>query len=254
MKNYIIILTAALTLSCGVRAQSYTYNHDASKQGQVTVMEVGEGSLTPTLYYTLLHNSYQKSAAQKNKLSFRTLAGVSSYRQVSDAESIDSALTRRAEIEALNVADREVDLAWNAENGKVNALMERFHANINRIVPCGGSSADYQRWLQYYNVFKTAITATRGSEMPNAQRKKEYLAIYQDVARQNETLVKCLTLYSRESDVRGLLSPGARVTKASVTEAVSAARSKWRRAALSACSGTSLGASDTEDGEETVER
>ena len=34
--------------------------------------------LTPAFYYTLFHNSYQKSAASKNKLSFRTLAGVES--------------------------------------------------------------------------------------------------------------------------------------------------------------------------------
>ena len=61
-------------------AQSYvTYNHDATKMNQITVQEIGVGGLTPALYYDVFHNSYQKSAARKNKLGFRSLAGVSSY-------------------------------------------------------------------------------------------------------------------------------------------------------------------------------
>lgn len=72
------------------------------------------GALSPDLYYTLLHNKYKKSAASKNKLSFRTLAGVNLYNQTDEAEAIDSALVKRAEIEALNVADRQIDLAWLA--------------------------------------------------------------------------------------------------------------------------------------------
>ena len=44
----------------GTRAVSYTHLDVYKRQ----------------LYYTLLHNKYKKSAASKNKLSFRTLAGV----------------------------------------------------------------------------------------------------------------------------------------------------------------------------------
>ena len=96
------------------KAQSYvTYNHDSSKKNQITVMETGSGSLSPDLYYQLLHNSYKKSAASKNKLVFRTTAGIGAYNQVEYAEAIDSALTKRAEIEALNMADRQIDLACN---------------------------------------------------------------------------------------------------------------------------------------------
>ena len=43
-----------------------TYNHDSSKKNQITVMEIGSGSLSPELYYQLLHSSYKKSAASKN--------------------------------------------------------------------------------------------------------------------------------------------------------------------------------------------
>ena len=90
-------------------AQSYvTYNHDATKMNQITVQEIGVGGLTPAFYYDVFHNSYQKSAARKNKLGFRSLAGVSSYQQVDVADSIKTYLTQRAEIEALNVADRQI--------------------------------------------------------------------------------------------------------------------------------------------------
>ena len=87
----ILILATAATTSAF--AQSVTYNHDSSKQNQITVMETGGGSLTPEFYYWLLHNSYKKTAAEKNKLGLRTLAGINLYNQVDDAEKIDSALT-----------------------------------------------------------------------------------------------------------------------------------------------------------------
>ena len=69
-------MAVAAVATSGVKAQSVTYNHDSPKQNQITVMETGTGALSPELYYTLLHNKYKKSAASKNKLSFRTLAGV----------------------------------------------------------------------------------------------------------------------------------------------------------------------------------
>ena len=97
-------------------------------------METGTGALSPDLYYSVLHNKYKKSAAAKNKLSFRTLAGINLYNQVDEAEAIDSALVKRAKVEALNVADRQVDIAWLAEGDKVSGQMERFRRNIDRIL------------------------------------------------------------------------------------------------------------------------
>lgn len=41
----ILIMAAVATTSA--TAQSVTYNHDSSKQNQITVMETGGGSLTP---------------------------------------------------------------------------------------------------------------------------------------------------------------------------------------------------------------
>lgn len=117
----------AMLLCIKAVAQSYvTYNHDATKMNQITVQEIGVGGLTPAFYYTLFHNSYQKSAASKNKLSFRTLAGVESYQQIDLADSIQASLTQRAEIEAFNIADRQIDIAWLAEGSKVNKKLSDF--------------------------------------------------------------------------------------------------------------------------------
>lgn len=126
-------MAVAVTVTTAVHAQYVTYNHDSPKQNQVTVMETGTGALSPDLYYSVLHNKYKKSAAAKNKLSFRTLAGINLYNQVDEAEAIDSALVKRAKVEALNVADRQVDIAWLAEGDKVSGQMERFRRNIDRI-------------------------------------------------------------------------------------------------------------------------
>ena len=55
-KTMILIMAVATTIKA--TAQSVTYNHDSSKQNQITVMETGGGSLTPEFYYWLLHNNY----------------------------------------------------------------------------------------------------------------------------------------------------------------------------------------------------
>ena len=116
-------------------AQSYvTYNHDDTKMNQITVQEIGTGGLTPEYYYDIFHNTYQKTAAAKNKLSFRTLAGVSAYQQIEYADSIEASLTKRAEVEALNIADRQIDLAWQVEGSKIEGKLSDFENNINRIV------------------------------------------------------------------------------------------------------------------------
>lgn len=134
-----IMLMLGVAIS-GNAQSGVTYNHDSSKKNQITVMEIGSGSLSPELYYQLLHSSYKKSAASKNKLGFRTTVGIGTYNQVEYAEAIDSALTKRAEIEVLNMADRQIDLAWKVEGSKINSKMDAFKNNIDRILPVGDPS------------------------------------------------------------------------------------------------------------------
>ena len=253
MKRTFLLVAIAVVAVHAAQAQYVTYNHDSPKQNQVTVMETGAGALSPDLYYTLLHNSYKKSAAAKNKLSFRTLAGVNLYNQVDEAEAIDSALVSRAKIEALNVADRQVDLAWIAEGDKINGQMERLKRNIDRILPAGGTPDDRERWTEYYHVYQCAIDATKDAYMPNAQRKKEYLRIYEDVTRQNEILVGYLARRQNATVANGLLNATAdrRLNKGGI---VREAMNRWNESRFAVRGSQSGGDTDTGDGDETVNR
>lgn len=232
MRKVIYILGLLSGITATINAQSITYNHDDAKMNQVTVMEIGSGSLTPSQYYTLLHRSYQKSAASKNKLAFRMAAGINLYNQVDDAEALDSAMQSRAKIEALNIADRSggvLDLAWMAESGKLNRKMEDFEQNIQRIKEVGGTSSEQEHWRAYYKVYQSAIKATQEAYMPNAQRKKEYLRIHADVARKNETLVLYLVRLSnaRKTSILLAATDNRENNKAQI---VRNAMSRWRGA------------------------
>ena len=240
-----------LVASIAANAQYVTYNHDSPKMNQITVEETGAGALKPELYYKMLHNKYKKTATVKNKLIFRTAAGAASYQQVDEAEAIDSALTSRAKIEALNVADRQVDLAWLAEKDKVESQMRRFQKNIDRITLTGGSPKEKERWDDYYRVYQCAIKATRDAYMPNAQRKKEYLQIYADVSRQNDVLVKYLVQLSNRNATKNLLSATENnsIDKRSI---ISNAMSRWNES-RSAVRG-SQNDDGNEDGNESVNR
>lgn len=227
--------TALCVLSFGFffnsHAQSYvTYNHDDAKMNQITVQEIGAGGLTPAFYYDVFHNSYQKSAAAKNKLGFRTLAGVAAWQQIEDADSVETAMKKRAEIEALNIADRQIDIAWLAEGNKIESKLNDFQNNINRIVSAGGSFNDKERWTEYYNIFQTSIKETKDAYMPNAQRKKEYLAIYADICKQNETLIAYIVQISNRKKTEELLSATSNRTSHK-SEFATAAYNRWRSSA-----------------------
>lgn len=235
MKRILLLSAAVMGICSAVKAQSVTYNHDDAKMNQITVMEIGSGGLTPSLYYTVLHKSYQKSALSKNKLAFRTAAGLSLYSQVDDAEALDSALNKRAKIEALNVADRSggaLDLAWIAESGKLNSKMADFERNIRRVLEVGGTSNEQAHWKEYYNVYQCAIKAAQNAYMPNAQRKKEYLRIYADVARKNETLILYIVRLSNARKTSELLTATGNI-ESHKAQIVRNALSRWRNAGWS---------------------
>ena len=85
--------------------------------------------------------------------------------------------------------------------------------------------------------------------MPNAQRKKEYLRIYEDVVRQNEILVGYLARRQNATATDGLLNVTA--DKSSV---VRNAMSRWNESRLAVRGSQSDGGIGTGDGDETVNR
>ena len=247
-KIFSAVMIAMASVTLQVNAQSYvTYNHDDAKMNQITVQETGAGGLTPAFYYDVFHNSYQKSAAAKNKLSFRSLAGVAAWQQIEDADSIEASLKKRAEIEALNVADRQIDIAWLAEGTKLTNKLDYFQSNINRIIGAGGTFNDKERWNNYYNIFQCAIKATQDAYMPNAQRKKEYLAIYADICKENETLIKYLVQLNSKAKTAELLS--ATSTRQNHNGAIAtAAHNRWRDASWRVSGGNGQGGSSGSSG------
>lgn len=247
-KIFSAVMIAMASVTLQVNAQSYvTYNHDDAKMNQITVQETGAGGLTPAFYYDVFHNSYQKSAAAKNKLSFRSLASVAAWQQIEDADSIEASLKKRAEIEALNVADRQIDIAWLAEGTKLTNKLDDFQSNINRIIGAGGTFNDKERWNNYYNIFQCAIKATQDAYMPNAQRKKEYLAIYADICKENETLIKYLVQLNSKAKTAELLSASS--TRQNHNGAIAtAAHNRWRDASWRVSGGNGQGGSSGSSG------
>lgn len=247
-KIFSAVMIAMALVTLQVNAQSYvTYNHDDAKMNQITVQETGAGGLTPAFYHDVFHNSYQKSAAAKNKLSFRSLAGVAAWQQIEDADSVEASLKKRAEIEALNVADRQIDIAWLAEGTKLTNKLDDFQSNINRIIGAGGTFNDKERWNNYYNIFQCAIKATQDAYMPNAQRKKEYLAIYADICKENETLIKYLVQLNSKAKTAELLS--ATSTRQNHNGAIAtAAHNRWRDASWRVSGGNGQGGSSGSSG------
>ena len=208
------MMAALLLMAVTVPVTAQTYNHDASVYNQFLVGETGGGSLTPQLYYDATHNSYQKWAYMENKNLFRGQLTLVLEREKPMAEQIDSALTYRAKIEAMNVADRTpkaLDLAWQAEKGKIEKKFQLFRENINKITMNGGTSQDYRDWLEIYNCLQTALQAVRDAYMPLNERKKQYLEIYHDIVLRNNQLVQFITSLScgKEADelLRSKVSP-----------------------------------------------
>ena len=232
MKRKSVLLAISLTLCLSAKAQYVTYNHDEDKMNQFLVGETGAGTLSPDYYYWLLHNSYRQTASATNKLLYRTEAGASGYLQVEMADSVRAAMEKRAGIEALNIADRSggaLDLAWAVEGDKISAKLESYKKNIDRILGVGGNTDNQSRWNEHYKMFSCAIKATQDAYMPNAERKKQYLAIYADICRDNEQLIEYLVRLNNANRTNGLLSQQL-VRSNPAARAATAALNRWREA------------------------
>ena len=127
----------------------------------------------------------------------------------------------------------------------------RVRRNLVRFLPSGGTPADKERWTEYYHVYQCAINATKDAYMPNAQRKKEYLRIYEDVARQNEILVSYLAKRQNATATSTLLNATDNRTlhKGGI---VRNAMSRWQESRLAVRGSQSGG--NGEDDNESVNR
>ena len=229
MKTYFFSILALLC-SIESQAQSMTYNHDASKQGQIQVMELGSGSLTPELYYTLTHNSYKNGAkaATSVKNTLRIATNTASLPQVEYADSIQADLEGRAKVEAANIADREIDLAWVAEGSKIERKLLNFKNNINALNG-KAQSEEITNWTELGQMYDFAIKTIRKAYMPNSERQKQYIAIYDEIVKSNDNLLLRVRYLTTKNQADHLLQAMSRFQHR-VGENATAGYNRWRDA------------------------
>ena len=205
--------------------QSMTYNHDASKMGQIQVMELGAGVLTPDLYYSITHSGYKKGAksATSVKNTLRMAANIASMPQVEYADSIKADLEGRAKVEATNIADRQVDIAWLTECERIQAKLRAFKSNIGSLngKTC---SEEITAWEDL------AIKTTKKAYMPNSERQKQYLAIYDEVTTANDNLLLRIRYLATKRQADNIVSAMIQFHHR-VSENATASYNRWRNSA-----------------------
>ena len=232
MKKLILSMVLMLGMSSYSWAQTMTYNHDESKEEQIKVMELGSGALTPEWYYTITHNSYKKGAksATSVKNTLRLAASTASLPQVEYADTIQADLESRAKIEAMNIADREVDMAWLTEGSKIEGKLRAFKNNVNFLTG-RTSRQEIDAWSELSSMYDFAIKTTKKAYMPNSERQKQYIAIYQEITKMNDALLLRVRFLATKNQTDRLLAAMSRASHR-VGENATAASNRWRDAAL----------------------
>lgn len=207
-----------------------TYYHDPSVMNQFTVTEIGLGSLMPDTYYAAFHNRYRQEAYETGKQVFRTQVLLLLNQEVPYSETIDSIHLYRAEIEGLNMAERTpnmLDAAWVVEKEKIEKAQELFRSNIEMITRLGGTPTSRSEWQDISKSIDCGLQAVREAYMPLSQRKRQYLAIYQDLVRYNTQL--CQYLYQLRN-CRHIYAPAVKPNSVCVGDVAGEAHDRWMSA------------------------
>lgn len=211
--------------------QSMTYNHDASKMGQIQVMELGAGVLTPDLYYSITHSGYKKGAksATSVKNTLRMAANIASMPQVEYADSIKADLEGRAKVEATNIADRQIDIAWLTEGERIQAKLRAFKSNIGSLngKTC---SEEITAWEDLEKMYDFAIKTTKRAYMPNSERQKQYLAIYDEITTTNDNLLLRIRYLATKRQADNIVAAMTQFHHR-VSENATASYNRWRNSA-----------------------
>ena len=231
---------AMLLMTSGeILAQSVTYNHDESVMNQFTIGETGAGSFTPDFYYDALHKNYRNGAMMTNKQFFRTQMQLMLHQEEPHAEALDSALTQRMRVEAINMADRTpgvTDLAYQVEKSKIEGKLDILKRNIERITLEGGTVQSYRTWLERYNAINCGLQAVRDAYMPMGERKEQYLAIYRDILVKNVEVCEYITYLRSLKEVKNQPESAPVPHKANITTICRNAHGRWK-VAMAAGSG-----------------
>lgn len=232
MKPYKIAVTIIMmATTINTFGQSMTYNHDASKMGQIQVMELGAGVLTPDLYYSITHSGYKKGAksATSVKNTLRMAANIASMPQVEYADSIKADLEGRAKVEATNIADRQIDIAWLTEGERIQAKLRAFKSNIGSLngKTC---SEEITAWKDLGKMYDFAIKTTKKAYMPNSERQKQYLAIYDEITTTNDNLLLRIRYLATKRQADNIVAAMTQFHHR-VSENATASYNRWRNSA-----------------------
>lgn len=215
--NCIFLILMCLMSVLDGRAQGMTFHHDPSIMNQFTVMETGVGGLTPPDYYTTLHKNYYRWANVNNKNLSRIEFGRDVDKQVGKADTIKSALKRRAIVAGWDQVsqDPSLDAAWKIEGPKIEAKMDMLYKNIGRIIPKGGSSDDQKIWVMNYRCLVDAIRIIQKSTLTHGQRQTEYVAIYRQIVGKLSLLSKKLSEWEATKMVKAWNKSGTPIKRTS---------------------------------------
>lgn len=231
MRNILRSFLIGILLGMMSAAKAQTYIHEPDIMNQFTTMETGAGSLQPRYYYNLFHKNYQKDANARNKIAYRMETMALMNDEKTPAANIDSDYVARAKVEAMNVVSRSksTDVTWALEKKKINGKLELFQRNINKIVSSGGTSEDYRTWKNIYSCIETAIKYTKESYLDMGQRKKEFLAIYKDIVKRNNQLVRQLVCWKGEKYAKEIDSNNTKIQRLSSNKTIATdALRKWQ--------------------------
>ena len=254
MRRYVFILSLLATAIVGVMAQSMTYNHDASVMNQFTIGEVGLGSFTPDVYYDMLHKNYRNGAMKTNKQLFRTQMLQTLTSEVDHAEALDSALTERMRVEFKNIADRTpgaTDAAWLTERDKIEKKLAIYKGNIERLMMAGASASVYRSWLLRYNCINCGLQAIREAYMPQGNRKEQYIAIYQDILKQNSEVCEYISYLRYQKLIKRDTTKIRPLPKSRMDSIARSAHGRWKISLLSV---SDIGDEHEETADERIDR
>ena len=193
MKARILMMAFVFCEGMSSFAQGVTFHHDATVMNQFTTQETGVGALTPDLYYKAFHNKYYNSAHSTNKNLARLATSAAVFSQIEMADSIRSYLESRAKIEALNVADRELDMAYYTEKSKLDKSLKTFRDNLGVLNRFNVSADEKESWSDLLSSYEYAIWITHKAYMPNSKRQRQYVTLRNLMRENNQLLVKRIT-------------------------------------------------------------
>lgn len=239
---HILLFYFFLLHGSNIVGQNTTY-HEDYVMNQITVAEQGLGSLTPSWFYALGYNKYRRTAGLTNKLIYRGDFLRVNNAEIPLSEQIDSALKDRRRVELIRMADHTptaTDLSWQSERKKINGKLDLMKVNIGKIVSEGGTESSKQDWTERYNTIKCGLDAVRDAYMPQGNRKEQYVAIYQDLVRQNIELSAYLDYLRMQKELEGLGGNTARPRRANVISIVRRAHTQWINCISNASGGFSV--------------